>query len=448
MRVVFNGNKAVINLWGKQKINRSATYRLMRYVLQVSHNRETILHNVVTGEMVALNQEEQALLNQMPSSYSFEMNSLIGRHFLVPEDYDEHKQVVGLRSVFRKMRPTETQPIRMVTILPTTACNARCYYCFEHGIKTVTMTEKIADDVVKYIDSHCAGDRRVHITWFGGEPTVASERIDQICEGLRRVGIKYQCNMITNGYLFDEEMICQAVSNWCLKDVQITIDGTEEKYNRVKAFVNADSNPYNRVMRNIGLLLEKGVHVVIRMNFDVDNYTEFDSLLREAKEKFHNNPQLQVVAFPVMGECTHRGSGEHQVDAGWFEETIVELNDLSRNSGTKKIKTELPCLNFNGCSADNLSSIVIDPEGMLLRCLECVGHDQTIGNIYEGITDYELAFLWDQVSDIPECVECPLFPSCLKVEKCPDKDSCLFKRERIHEFELAIKHHLGLANKV
>lgn len=61
-------------------------------------------------------------------------------------------------------------------------------------------------------------------------------------------------------YLFDGATVEQAVSHWKLKSVQITLDGTEEIYNRSKAFIYKDGkSPYQVVLANIQRLLDAGV---------------------------------------------------------------------------------------------------------------------------------------------------------------------------------------------
>ena len=84
------------------------------------------------------------------------------------------------------------------------------------------MTEQTANEVVEFIVRNC-GDKRIHIAWFGGEPTLATARIDQICEGLIKNEIKYSSSITTNGYLIDEEMAHRAKRLWRLKYVNMSI---------------------------------------------------------------------------------------------------------------------------------------------------------------------------------------------------------------------------------
>ena len=116
------------------------------------------------------------------------------------------------------------------------------------------MSEETGFKVVEFIADHCGKNRKVTLDWFGGEPTLGIERIDQISRGLREKQIRFTSLMISNGYLFSDELIRRATEIWNLTDIQITLDGTEEIYNRTKAYVNAENNPYHTVLDNICLL--------------------------------------------------------------------------------------------------------------------------------------------------------------------------------------------------
>lgn len=50
------------------------------------------------------------------------------------------------------------------TILTTTDCNARCFYCYELGRSRIPMSEQTAHEIADYISAP-----KVNIHWFGGE---------------------------------------------------------------------------------------------------------------------------------------------------------------------------------------------------------------------------------------------------------------------------------------
>lgn len=435
MKTIVEPKEYVDKLWGKQRIRSDATYRMMRYVLRQDCNDGVLLHNTITGQLVILDHEEAKVLEALPKQYDSVMKQLVEEHYLVPDTYDEHDQVVKLRLILWKMDDLNgPKDVTNYTILPTTGCNARCYYCFEQGARVVTMSEKTADDAVEYISAHCGSKRKVFITWFGGEPTIAANRIERISSGLREKGIDFRSKMITNGFLFDEDMVTKAKLSWNVEKVQICVDGVEDSYNKIKAYVATTDNPYQRVMRNIGLLLNNGIGVGLRMNFDVGNYHEFKMLLDEAKARFGDNELLVIGIHAVVGEYpNHDGIIEHGSD-DWFAEKLVELGEMAREYGYYRIEKPLPSLNYEVCGACRDSMTVITPGGYLARCPEKFEEDQFTGHVTTGITNPGLVRSWKKVADYPMCIECPMFPCCVRLVNCSNTTYC-------HKRTDAIKRH-------
>lgn len=437
MITIVEPKEHIDKLWGKQQIKDAETYRMMRYVLRVDHDGKVLLHNVVTGRLVVLVQGEAEALEKLPMTYSPVMEQLVTEHYLVPENYDEHQQVVNLRNIL--WRITDAQKPKEVTsylILPTTACNARCWYCFEKGIKSVTMTEETANDVVDFIEKHCGG-KPVRLWWFGGEPTLAADRIDQICEGLRQKGIKYISDITTNGYLFDDEMIAKAKDHWNLRQASFSLDGTEESYNRIKSFPGVQDNPYQRMMQNAEKLTEKGIAVALRMNFDANNYLDFPKLLEEVNDRFPKDAPLMV--YPHQINYDIFDEKEYAQAEMWFNEKNVELIDLACAAKLYRRNVELPSLSYKMCGAANGQWYSITPLGHLICCGENLSDDQIIGNLHYGITNPIIAQSWKQFADYDKCQECVLFPLCAKMEKCKVKDRCRRKKESLGQCAKAIK---------
>ena len=436
MITLAEAQERVTKLWGKQAPKTEEIYRLMKYVLRVEHEGHTALHNVMTGQLILLNEDEIRLLDTLPATYSADMAALVADHYLVPQGYNEYKQLQSLRTILRKLTPP-AKAITHYTILPTTACNARCYYCFEQGVETITMTEQVANDTVEYIAAHCGEAKKVSLRWFGGEPTVAPHRIDQICKGLEAKGISYHSQITTNGYLLDDKMVRKAVDLWHVKHVMISVDGVEENYNRIKNYVKPQDDPYQRVMRNIGLLLDEGVQVGLRMNFDVNNYLDFEKLVNDAKARFGQHPNLEVYVHPVNGEYpTADGTVQHGSEE-WFREKVVELNDIARNAGMQRWKQELPRLRF-GCQATGDSAKTITADGHLARCGEQIRCDDATGTLTEGETNAALVSEWKVFGDFERCGDCVYFPYCNAPKKCRAGGLCTYKSEYLYQHQRII----------
>lgn len=427
MNTIVEPKEHIARLWGKQKIKEGETYRMMRYVLKAEHEGTTLLHNVVTGQLVALEDAEAKVFNALPVTYSDKIEQLVSKHYLVPEGYDEHQQVVSLRKILRMLSVSKgEQSITKYSILPTTACNARCYYCFEQGVVPHTMNEETAGDIVDFINVMHGDGNKVYITWFGGEPTVASNRISQISKGLTEHGIEFESTIVTNGYLFDEALADTARGLWKLTSAQIAVDGTERNNNEIKSFVNAKDNPYHRVLRNIGLLLERSISVNLRMNFDLNNHEDFHGLLNDLKNMYGDKytGKLHVFATPVLGKHRdHNGILNHGSDT-WIDRKVSELSDLSRRYGFSQPTIKLPCLEYSSCSAGDDAYVLIGPSGHLGRCLECVDVSDAVGTIEAGVTDKALYDSWKDIADYKKCAKCCLYPWCVKMRHCSSGDRC------------------------
>ena len=353
MITIVEPKEAIDRLWGKQKINERETYRLMRYVLRINCDGKELLHNVVTGQLVALDSDEKTNIDKLPISYETWMGQLIEGHYLVNDQCNEHRQVVNLREILRRVDETQSKSgVSNYIILPTTTCNAHCYYCYQHGIKSETMSVETANDVVKYIKKYCPDDM-VWIRWFGGEPTLAVPVIDQICEGLNKNSINFISRMTTNGYLIDKGLIEKMKRDWHLKQIMISLDGSERNYNSIKSFNDTHDNPYRRVLQNVKLLLEHDIYVSLRMNFDKRNYMDFNELLKDVISSFGNNPLLEVRPHNIIPNNRFHDTVALCEYEQWCNDKIVELNEMSRKVGLYHKEYSLPSLQYKGCIASS-----------------------------------------------------------------------------------------------
>ena len=422
MRTIREPRENVAKIWGVQKKQDDKRYRLMRYLLRVNVEDGVLLHNVVTGHLVLLDAQEAAILDSLPAEWSDGLWELLEAHFLVPEDYDEHKAVLKLKSLL-KLTNTK-KDITGYTILPTTNCNARCFYCYEAGIEHFNMSEETADKVVDFIADHCGEAKKVSISWFGGEPTLGWKRIDQICKGLAAKGIDYSASMVSNGYLFDEEMAKKARELWKLGMIQITLDGTEEVYNRVKSYVSSEGSAYQRVMGNIGLLLEQDIRVSVRMNLDRHNSDDLALLVEELRKRFAGQKSFSAYVWPLFDDCGYKPVQHEEEDHLWLTQRQNELNDILRSAGMYSEREQsLPCITENHCMADNKASLLINANGDFAKCEHTFATD-TVGNLREGITNPKRIAQWQETVEYPECADCCLFPSCHVLKHCFSTRDC------------------------
>ena len=298
MQTIKEPRKNISLIW-RRPAPTQTVYRPMKYLLKAQVADGTLLYNVVTSEMILLDSNEDKVFESLPAMYTPEMDELIARHYLVKEDFEENKSVQQLRALLKKLNPSTR--INGFTILPTTECNARCYYCFESDHKHCTMTKQIVSDVIDYI-ARMSKNEPIEIGWFGGEPLVGNKQISEICEGLKEKGIRYKSSMVSNAYLFDDNLIEKAKEDWHLNHVQITLDGTEEVYNATKAYINPKDNPYQRVIGNIKKLLEAGIAVNVRLNVSDKNISNLKDLINELTERFSGKKGFSCYSHAVYDD--------------------------------------------------------------------------------------------------------------------------------------------------
>ena len=234
-------------------------YRMSTFVIKEYIGDDFLLYNTVNGYLLYFYDEVDFMQS---------ISSLIKMWFYVKVDFDEFVWINDMR--YNKTICEKDCNISRYTIFTTLNCNARCFYCYEKQQPHLTMSKKTAIDVADYIISNANGANQL-IRWFGGEPLFNYDAIDIICQKLKDNNIRFRSRMITNGVLFDKELINRALNLWNLRKVQITLDGTKDVYQRYKRFVDSKGNEFETVLNNIEQLAESGVPVNIRLNQDVNN---------------------------------------------------------------------------------------------------------------------------------------------------------------------------------
>ena len=426
MQVIIPTAPKFEQIVGRQKRADGQVYRLMTYVVQQPVDDGLLLYNTLTCSLVLLTPDEAADLTAQ--------QELIDRWFLVPQAHDDQKLCRQVRQMAALLTPAP-KVVTTYTILPTTGCNARCFYCYEQGTKPVTMTAETASRVVRYIVAH-RGDEKVTLRWFGGEPLVNAKVIDQICTELSRQGVPFRSKMISNGYLFDADRIQRAKDLWLLQKVQITIDGTAQTYNSVKDYVYRGVNAFERVLQNIGQLTAAGIRVSIRLNVDKHDIGEMAELVELLHQRFGTNEYLSVYSHELFGERAPEDNAELFAQRMLLEQQIAKCG----YGGRKRLQKDTQ---LNHCMADdNGESVVIAPDGHLGKC------EHYIDSEFFGHIDHEerdkaiLRKFKERRADIEACATCPYYPQCYRLVMCADDFGCTpeNQREHLHKMKKGMKN--------
>lgn len=406
--------KYVEKVLGKQSYCNDTVYRLLHFCIVLPVDTDYLIYNNLTKELLLFTNEEFSSFQK--SGFCFldaQTERLVNSWFLVPKEFDDIALCEQIRSFTRLLKPQKDY-INNFTILPTTGCNARCFYCYEAGTPVKTMDKKTATDVAEYIIKKSSG-KQVRLNWFGGEPLCNIQAIDTICAVLSENNVDYYSTMTSNAYAFNEATIEKAVDLWKLKWIQITLDGLADTYNRVKDYKNHDSNAFAKVIENIDNLCKNNVEVQIRMNMDKHNSEELFNLAEFLQVKFVKYKNFVPYALPIYEdvgfEKTVRSDDERKIITDKYISLCKHFDKL----GFRKRAMHFKEIKVYSCQADKKDWVIIMPDGHLGCCEHYVGSD-FFGTIYD---DTPKPFWSKQRAPLEKCKTCPAYPTCFLLEKCP-----------------------------
>ncbi len=413
MKELAKPDGTLMKILPAQKLRPETEYVLSQFALPFAHGGRSVVYSALTRQMWELDQPLGERFTASEISADEDLTALMKGYFLAPEGKDECAFYEGLSRMLRALK--KPKGIRGYTILPTLACNARCVYCYEEGMKPVTMTPETVEQTVQYI-LRTKAEGIVEISWFGGEPLLGETIIDRFCEKLRENGVDYTASMITNGSLLTASVADKMAEVWKVKNVQISMDGAEPDYMARKRFL-AYRDTYRTVMRAVNLLTERNIPVAIRCNVDEENFAGVPQFLSDLSSAVKNREKVYVYLAPLNAVRM----GENDV-AMWRK--VMDTEPLIRKAGFGNIpySGRGRGIRIHHCMAD-AGSAVIAPDGSLYSCEHCPQASR-FGDIANGVTDEAAKHAFCRADRTREmCRKCPFLPDCTSFAACPVQDT-------------------------
>ena len=446
---IFRGDPRVCMLLGKQKPPADGErIRKSQFVYSLYVRGRYLLFHTLTRQILVLSPQfidyfaddrlfpSSVLSQELPAR-------LYEDHFLVPEHAPESQTYLELKDLL-VLKEELPQGITQYVILPTTTCNARCFYCFEQGMHYHKMSTETVADTLRFILQHRPDDNRnIHIHWFGGEPMCAVDNIDRICSGLTKEGISFTAEMTSNGSLFTEELAKKAADTWKIEKIQITLDGMAEEYAQRKRYSGNLEKPFETVIHNMHLLIAAGIRVSVRLNVDENNLGEIFRVVQFLKDEFSDEEKkmLYVYAHSLFEQS---GEGLDACPVGnsndVLEEHVVEINDYIQRQGLMfRDLDDLFSLKSHYCMVTAPEcNVLIDAAGQLFAC-DAMPESMHYGNVKSGIDRDAWNRVASPCSVRTECERCVFLPQCTEFDRCPNRtayDDCYRQEKRKLEWEL------------
>lgn len=158
--------------------------------LFISKKNEYLLYNSMTNNFAEIDKEAYEILSNLsPQSQCSEIKELDAELFeelfdakyLVESD-EPMLNSLKLNSYLQRFDKNNLS----LTIAPTLKCNFSCPYCFEENRKNIHMSDDTEEQLINFIKSY-GNINHLSITWYGGEPLLAFDRIKSISKKLKQI---------------------------------------------------------------------------------------------------------------------------------------------------------------------------------------------------------------------------------------------------------------------
>ncbi|MBQ3494669.1 MAG: SPASM domain-containing protein [Clostridia bacterium] len=371
---------------------------LSKYNFYQNQNNYWIVYNSASSNcLVMTNSDYQKFYNINGSEEDKKQYLLLG--FYVYENENEVNKLIE-NSNHRLSHFTK----KKFRVLTTTACNARCPYCYEEGVCKVSMNQQTATSVANFILEQSQNVKAIEIEWFGGEPLLNTSAIDTICSIIKqkkRPELRFESSIVSNASMIDSNLIQKMINDWNIYQIQITIDGLKEEYERVKAL---GEGSFEKLIHILEMLCETKIKVVIRLNFDKNNVEELKNLINYLST-LPFSKKLEVYPAKI-------NDGKQRTQFILENETIQMYKHLHDAGFMTKLKL-LPRTLKTPCAAVHNGYYTINADGNLFKCDRKLLAGNSVGSVYEPLKiNKEITTKWENLSLPERCYQCKLFPLC------------------------------------
>ncbi len=362
--------------------------------------KKFLVYNTLYNSMAKLTPEEFRKLNGEKFCGKDLRQKFLEAGFCVAATIDEHENYRLWRLESQKRREHLS-----VNITTTLKCNARCPYCYEHGVKHVDFDETKIDALINFIKRY-KKDLPVKLNWFGGEPFLNPKIIDAVTKQLGEAGLEYESFAITNGSMITRQLIERKFKKWNLRGIQITLDGTAEQYAKRKAYVDGQRQVFKKILNRIEWLAEADIHVDIRLNIDRQNMKDILDLVYVLQARFDGNKNVVYYPAFVTGVKNKLSDAEKIAFVKEIFRALANPAKMSINDRLYSFPRSLPCMR------NDPQSFSVDVYGRVYNCEHLVGRkEKALGTLKRLPEKINEARLNEPLRE--ECTSCIFLPKCM-----------------------------------
>ena len=401
-----------------------------KYNFIVQHNKKTFIYNTLNSALVEISPLFKSILeneNICPSDFAPYVQNFLKEMeqngFIVDESINEIKILKNITNKIKYSNDTLD-----LVIAPTMLCNFNCPYCFEQDANNEYhtsnfMSKETQENLINFVEKKIKGKKILRVTWYGGEPMLGYNMIFDLSEKLIKIAekneIKYQSNMITNGYIIGEKpyLIDKLISSR-ITTYQITLDGTPEIHNTRRCLKeNPNKDTFSTIMNGIVELNSKGLRVNVRINVDHKNWKNAEKLLEIFEKKGLQSVGVYIAPVYDVSSKSCEGSNCSCLNNNDIFKISDDFDIILKEKGFEVFANSLNL--YLRCSANSLTSFIIDPDGDFYKCFWEIGNKNSccgsLSNEKPGKLQRfkTINYMTWEPFDFPECLDCRALPVCM-----------------------------------
>lgn len=390
-----------------------------------------VLYNSLSGAVSGFPRRHASLVCNLLKRDGFVASTLseleeylVQRGYLVPKNVDELQ-----RFRHQYARDQHRPDVLELIVLASEECNFRCTYCYE-SFPRGTMEPWVREATIKLVQARSKRLNRLNISYFGGEPLLGLEAIDEIALAAKRITdeqqIPFSSSITTNGYLLAPDVFERLVL-YGIRAYQVTIDGIEECHNHNRPLKGGGST-FKTILRNLRAMKESrhDFSVTLRVNFDRQNVPTMPELLEEIKD-FRGDNRFKIRFFPI-GKWGGPNDADLDVCGHDAETEKRKLDVLASEIGfasESRLGFVSPTSKSTVCYAARPYNLIIGADGKLMKCTVVL--DSKDYNIVGNLTldgraeidiDRLLAWTAPYFENDETCKKCFYLPIC-QGASCP-----------------------------
>ena len=356
------------------------------YIKSEIKNNEVVFYNtlneaVLILDAAAVQQFEDNIDSLNLKEFSEIKNVLIENEFLLDDDIDE--EVNYMKALLNQHKKFNYLSVH---ILPTTACNFNCVYCYQSGIdRHQFLSQDKINDIISYLENHIKKHPEIHSATYilhGGEPTVNWKVVPNILQRLDEMSqlykIKYRTQIVTNGYLLTPEK-SELLSKYNWQRLQVTIDGPKDIHNS-RRLMGSGKDSYSSIINNLKYIQDNKLidKISIRLNFDQSNFGDIVEYLPTLKNIF--GTKGIILSLGYISDTYGNTEAENYISENILKDEKMIAAYCSLYKKALELGFEMPDLFMleGMCTAKLDNAFVIYPNGDVYKCLSGVGRKEFI----------------------------------------------------------------------